>query len=152
MILLQVIGDSATNTSKIIAEGVYTSHEEMIGALLMPFILLVLFSAIKNLVAVGVDSIDSTDFFAEMAIDLLSIFSSFIIGRFLLESNSPNELLKAFKIIGLMSVCVIGLCYIRRRILKMRDRSEFNGKIVSILIVGEFFVDLVCLFLIVMFL
>lgn len=142
--------DSVINVSESICE---PSRFMMLGALLMPLLLLLIFTSIKYLVAVGIDRIDFVDFFAEMAIDLLSIFSSFIIGRYFLESNTTVGLLTACKVLLFISVCVIFVCYIRRKVMSLRETSKKDVyKKIRSLIIGEYILDIVSLVLIVIFL
>lgn len=142
--------DSVSNAFGVVAHG--QKLVSMLDMLMLPLILLCLFSAMKNLVAVGADKIDPIDFFAELAVDLLSIFSSFIIGRFFLESNPSSTLLSAVKIVGFMAVCLIALCFFRRKIMGMRGTSKYTGKGVAAWIVGEYVLDIVSLILIVVIL
>ena len=142
MILLQVAAENASSTTEC----------ALLGAMLMPFILLVIVSSVKYIAAVGVDEIDYCDFFAEMAIDLLSIFSSFIIGRYIIETNTQAGLITAFKIIALMALFAIALCVFRRKVISMRSASSVSMKRVVWMVTFEYFVDIICLILIVKFL
>ena len=141
MILLQITAANAA-----------TSAGNALGAMLMPLIILAIFSSVKYIVAVGVEKIDYCDFFAEMAIDLLSIFSSFIVGRFIIETNSQDGLISAFKILALMAFCAIALCVVRRKVMSMRMVSGNNMKTVGWLLAFEYLVDAVCLILMAIFL
>lgn len=134
MILLQ---DTAANAAT-------PAEYALLGAMLMPLILLVIFSSVKNIAAVGVDKIDYYDFFAEMAIDLLSVFSSFIIGRFIIETNTQAGLITAFKILALMAFCAIALCVVRRKVMAMRATSGVKMRIVGWIVASEYLVDTVC--------
>lgn len=142
--------DSVSNALDAVAFG--QKVVPMLDMMLLPLIILCLFSSMKNLVAVGAENIDPIDFFAELAVDLLSIFSSFIIGRYFLESSSSSTLLAAFKVVGIMAVFVIVLCYIRRKIMGMRGTSQYTGKGVALWIVGEYALDIISLILIVVIL
>lgn len=142
MILLQVTAVNAANST----------GNALLGAMLMPLIILAIFSSVKYIVAVGVDKIDYCDFFAEMAIDLLSIFSSFIVGRFIIETNSQDGLISAFKILALMAFCAIALCVVRRKVMSLRAASDVDMKIVGWLLASEYLVDTVCLILMAIFL
>ncbi len=142
MILLQVATENASSTIEC----------AMLGAMLMPLILLVIVSSVKYIAAVGIDEIDYCDFFAEMAIDLLSIFSSFIIGRYIIETNTQAGLITAFKIIALMALCVIALCVFRRKVMSMRSASVVNMKRVVWIVAFEYFIDTICLILMIKFL
>lgn len=142
MILLQAIAANAATS------GEYA----LLSAMLMPLILLAVFSSVKYIVAVGVDNIDYYDFFAEMAIDFLSIFSSFVIGRFVIETNTQDGLITAFKIIALMAFCAIALCVVRRKVMAMRATSGVNMKVVGWIVASEYLVDTVCLILMAIFL
>lgn len=146
MFFLQAIGDTTNGAlgASIAEMPSYNGGGLDFGPLLLPFILLLVFSALKCLVAVGVDKIDAIDFLAEMAIDLLSIFSSFIIGRFLIVGNEPSQLLLAFKILGFMALCVIVLCLFRRKVMDLRNSTKHVGRI-SGWIVGEYLLDFACL-------
>lgn len=135
-----------------VANAASTTESVILGAMLMPLIFLVIFSTVKCLVAVGVEKIDYYDFFAEMAIDFLSIFSSFIIGRFVIETNTQNILITAFEILAFMAFCTIVLCAVRRKVMSMRAQSDVNMKIVGWMIALEYFIDLVCLILMAKFL
>lgn len=123
-----------------------------LSAMLMPLILLAVFSSVKYIVAVGVDKIDYYDFFAEMAIDFLSIFSSFVIGRFVIETNSQEVLITAFKIIAFMAFSAIVLCVVRRKVMAMRATSGVNIKTVGWLVASEYLADTICLILMAIFL
>lgn len=142
MILLQVVTENASSTTEC----------ALLGAMLMPLILLVIVSSIKYIAAVGVNEIDYCDFFAEMAIDLLSIFSSFIIGRYIIETNTQAGLITAFKIIALMALCVIALCVFRRKVMSMRSASEVNMKRVGRIVAFEYLIDFICLMFMAIFL
>lgn len=155
--LLQLSVDTAMNVADSVSNalGAVACKQKlvsMLDMLLLPLILLCLFSAMKNLVAVGEEKIDAIDFFAELAVDLLSIFSSFIIGRYFLESNPSSILLSAVKVVGFMAMCVIVLCYIRRKIMGMRGTSQYTGKGVAWWIAGEYALDIISLILIVVIL
>jgi hypothetical protein len=154
MLLLQLTGDTVVYSVNSVADSLsvvtYAGKLlSMIDILLLPLIILCLFSAMKNLIAVGADKIDAIDFFAELAIDLLSVFSSFIIGRYFLENNTSSTLLTAFKIVGFMAVCVIALCFFRRKIMDLRGNSNHTKKGIAFWLVGEYSIDVVCLILIV---
>lgn len=153
MIFLQIIVNSAANDTVSTVTNVASSNGVllMLEALILPLIVLAVFALVKYFVAVGVDEIDFIDLFAEMAIDLLSIFSSFIIGRFLLETNTQSQFLTACKIIGGMAFCAILLCFFRRKVHSLRN-TNYSGNKIRNLILGEYFVDIVCLLLIVIFL
>lgn len=157
MHLLQLSGDTALNVVDSVANTLSATTQaakifSMLDVLIMPLILLCIFSAMKNLVAIGTDKIDAIDFFAELAIDLLSIFASFIIGRYFLENNTSSVLLTAVKVVGFMLVCVIALCFFRRKIMDLRGTSGDNKKGVGKWLVGEYVLDVICLFLIVIIL
>lgn len=134
------------------ANAVTPNEYALLSAMLMPLILLAVFSSVKYIVAVGVDKIDYYDFFAEMAIDFLSIFSSFIIGRFVIETNTQEGLITAFKIIALMALCAIALCVVRRKVMAMRAISDVDMKNVGLIVASEYLVDTVCLILMAIFL
>ena len=155
--LLQHTGDIATKTVDSIAYSLGAVPQasklfSMLDVLIMPLILLCIFSAMKNLIAIGTDKIDAIDFFAELAVDLLSIFASFIIGRYFLENNTSSVLLSAVKVVGFMFVCVIALCFFRRKIMDLRKTSGDNKKGVGKWLIGEYLLDVVCLVLIVIIL
>lgn len=157
MLLLQLTSDTASNVVDSVANTISATSQaakifSMLDVLIMPLILLCIFSAMKNLVAIGADKIDAIDFFAEFAIDLLSIFASFIIGRYFLENNTSSVLLTAVKVVGFMLVCVIVLCFFRRKIMDLRGTSGDNKKGVGKWLFGEYVLDIVCLFLIVIIL
>lgn len=155
--LLQHAGDTAMKTIDSVANSSSVATNagnllSMLDILLLPLIILFLFSAMKNLIAVSTDKIDAIDFFAELSIDLLSIFSSFIIGRYFIENSTSSALLTAFKIVGFMAVCVITLCFFRRKIMDLRGNSNYTNKSVAWWLVGEYLIDVFCLFLIVIIL
>lgn len=142
MILLQATAANAATPAEY----------ALLSAMLMPLILLAVFSSVKYIVAVGVDNIDYYDFFAEMAIDFLSIFSSFIIGRFVIETNTQEDLITAFKIIALMAFCAIALCVVRRKVMAMRATSGVNMKTVGWIVASEYIVDTACFYIMAKFL
>lgn len=142
MILLQVT----------VANAASTTGNALLGAMLMSLILLVIFSSVKYIAAVEVNKIDYYDFFAEMAIDFLSIFSSFIIGRFVVETNTQAGLITAFKILALLAFCAIVLCVVRRKVMSMRATSEVNMKKVGWIVASEYLVDTLCFILMAIFL
>lgn len=151
MFLLQVAAD---NAAKVFTEGAgesspATSSEALIllSAMLMPFIVLTIFSVVKYTVGVGIDKVDWIDLLAEMAIDLLSIFSSFIIGRFILETSSSSVLINAFKVIGLMALGVLVLCVLRRFVGKERSTSTVKINRIRLYIAAEYVIDALCLIL-----
>ena len=134
-----------------VAEEAMAEWVVMLGALLMPFILLIVFSLIKGLVGVKVDEVDWYDFFAELAIDLLSIFSSFIIGRYILENSSSGVLIGSFEVIGIFAIGVLILSFVRRLVKKLCVTSNANMSCVKYLVMAEYGVDLFCLFLFFLF-
>lgn len=150
MIFLQVQGDAAMQASQTAATAAAETGQYgawvMLSAMTMPLLTLAIFSSAKALICVGVDKIDVYDFFAEMAIDFLSIFSSFIIGRFILETNSSSGLITSFKIIGMMVFFVLVLCFIRRKVAHSRQTQDVSMKTVKWMIVGEYGIDTICLF------
>ena len=141
MILLQAAAVNAASSTEY----------AILCAMFMPFLLLVIFSMGKYIVAVGVDKIDYYDFFAEMAIDLLSIFSSFIIGRFIIKTNTQAGLITAFNILAFMALCAIILCVVRRKVMSMRAISNVNMKNVGLVVASEYLVDVTCLILMAIF-
>jgi len=149
MIFLQVQGDSALQATQTAASAAAEAAQcgvwVMLSALIMPLLALVIFSSAKALICVGIDKIDVYDFFAEMAIDFLSICSSFIIGRFILETNSSDVLITSFKIIGLMALFLLILCFIRRKVEHSRQTQDVSMKTVKWMIVGEYGIDTICL-------
>lgn len=151
MILLQVAADSVIRgTTQIAGDAVsLSSHEIMVllSAMLMPLIVLAIFSIAKYTIGVGIDKIDWIDLFAEMAIDLLSIFSSFIIGRYILETSTSSLLIGSFKVIGAMALGVIILCILRRCIIKERFTSTVRMNRIKYYIVAEYSIDAICLIL-----
>lgn len=151
MILLQVAADSVINgIPQIAGDAVPSSSPEIIAYLsvmLMPLIVLAIFSIVKYTVGVGIDNIDWVDLFAEMAIDLLSIFSSFVIGRYILETSSSSLLIGSFKVIGAMALGVILLCILRRCVIKERSTSTVRMSRVRLYIVTEYSIDIFCLIL-----
>lgn len=156
MILLQVTDNTAVQVVDTVIDSVPTYTNTGIGVLLsaifMPLLILGVFSLAKAIVAVGIDDIDKIDFFAEMAIDCLSILSSFIIGRFILEINPQSVLITAFNLLFLMIVSLGLLCLLRRNVMKMRKNSDVDMKKVKRCVVFEYVVDAICLGLIVILL
>lgn len=151
MIFLQVQGDSALQAAQTAVSAATEASQYgawvMLSALTMPLLALAIFSSAKALICVGIDKIDVYDFFAEMAIDFLSIFSSFIIGRFILETNSSGVLISSFKIIGLMVLFVLVLCFIRRKVAHCRQTNDVSMNTVKWMIAGEYGIDFICFFL-----
>lgn len=153
MILLQTQADTTARVIQAASDVV--SHSSDLGAwvilsaMLMPLIALTVFSSAKALICVGIDDLDPYDFFAELAIDLLSIFSTFIIGRYILETNPSGVLITSFKIIGGMVVGLVFLCFLRRKISKMRSAKDVSMNTIRWIIASEFGIDTVCLFLMV---
>lgn len=156
MIFLQTTIDSAN----IITEEAIDVAQEVTGniwgsllvAMVMPLLILLLFSYLKNTVAVSETEINKYEFLAEMAIDMLSIFVSFIIGRYILISSTPQVLIKAFIAILVMSVCVVALCHMRRIVLKRCGSSNGDLRNANILVFLEYVIDCGCLVLISLFL
>lgn len=153
MILLQIQADTTARAIQAASDVVSHSTDSgvfvILSAMLMPLIALAVFSSAKALICVGIDDIDPYDFFAELAIDLLSIFSTFIIGRYILETNPSDILITSFKIIGGMAVGLVFLCFLRRMISKMRSAKDVSMNTVRWIIASEFGIDTVCLFLMV---
>ena len=150
MIILQAATDSAAKAITSAVDAAQAPSSEalvLLSAILMPLLVLSIFSILKYTVGVGIEKIDWINLFAEMAIDLLSIFSSFIIGRFILETSSTGLLIGAFKIIGFMALGVLVLCILRRFV--ERERSTSTARIGRIrwYIVAEYGIDVLCLFL-----
>lgn len=143
---------TATNAAKAAAGETSSECMELFGSLLMPFVLLIVFSLIKGLVGVKVDEVDWYDFFAELAIDLLSIFSSFIIGRYILENSSSGILIGSFELIGIFAIGVLILSFVRRLVNKLCLTSNANMSCVKCLVMAEYGVDLFCLCIIFLFL
>jgi len=156
MILLQVTGDTAVQVVDAVIGSMPTYTKTSIGvllsAILMPLFILAVYSSAKAIVAVGIDDIDTIDFFAEMAIDFLSILSSFIIGRFILDKNPQSVLITAVNLLFLMMIGLGFLCLLRRNIMNMRKNSDVDMKIVKRYVVFEYVVDAICLGLIAIFL
>lgn len=151
MLFLQIIANSAVQTiNEVGRETVQTSTPEslvLLSAMLMPFIILVVFTIVKYTVGVEIDKIDWIDHLAEMAIDLLSVFSSFIIGRFILETSSSSLLISSFKVIGLMSIGALFLCVLRRFVDKERNTSTVRISRIRWYIAAEYVIDALCLIL-----
>lgn len=127
------------------------THEGL-SALILPIVLLVLFTSVKYIVGVALSDIDWLDFLAEMAIDLLSIFSAFIIGRYVVKASGSELLINAFTMLFVMAVFAFILCLIRRRIKANYGRSDLSFfRKTGWLIFCEYVVDLACLISIVTF-
>lgn len=126
------------------------SSQENAAAILLPTLLLLLFSIIKYFIAVAASEIDWHDFFSEMAIDLLSIFSAFIIGRYVVVGSSSETLIMALIMFFLLMISALILSYLRRKMKSLLSRSSDASlcRVLSI-IIGEYVVDIVCLVLIV---
>ena len=122
-----------------------TSTAPLTDSIIVPVIILLIFSLFKSIIAVGVKEIDVIDFLADMAIDLLSIFSSFIIGRYFLITSEPTILLKAIVIVLSMILCVALLCCLKRWANHLRGIGNFKGKLIGVIIAGEYFIDSICL-------
>lgn len=150
MIILQVAADSAAKAITAVGDAAQAPLSEamvLLSAILMPLLVLSIFSVVKYTVGVGIEKIDWIDLFAEMAIDLLSIFSSFIIGRFILETSSSSLLIGAFKVIGVMALGVLILCLLRRCVGKERTTSTVRIGRIRWYIVAEYGIDVLCLIL-----
>ena len=150
MIILQVAADSAAKTITMAGEAAQAPSSGamvLLSAIIMPLLVLSIFSVVKYTVGVGIEKIDWIDLFAEMAIDLLSIFSSFIIGRFILDTSSSDLLITAFKVIGVMALGVLLLCLLRRYVGKERATSNARIGRIRLYIVAEYGIDALCLFL-----
>ena len=123
----------------------------MLFAMAMPLFILIIFSYLKNTVAVSESEINKYEIMSEMAIDFLSIFISFIIGRYVLLSSTSMVLIKSFVVILGMGVGVVALCRIRRIVLKKCSASDGDLKIANRLVAVEFGVDFLCFVLIAVF-
>lgn len=151
MFLLQIAIDGAAPiVTEVTGEAGQASSPDslaFLGAMLMPLIVLAIFAIVKYTVGVGIDKVDWIDLFAEMAIDLLSIFSSFIIGRYILETSSSSLLIGAFKVIGLMALGVLFLCLLRRFVARERATSIARLGKIRWYIAAEYGIDILCLVL-----
>ncbi len=151
MMLLQIVAASIEReVAPIVVEASPALPSEimmLLGVMLMPLLILAIFSIVKYTVGVGIDNIDWIDFFAEMAIDMLSVFSSFIIGRIILETSPSGLLIGAFKILGFMALGVIVLCLLRRLVKKERNTSNVRMGRIRWYIVFEYGIDIICLML-----
>ena len=147
------------DTTKMLASDSLELAQEMAGngipdllfAMAMPLFILLLFSYLKNTVAVSESEINKYEFLSEMAIDFLSIFISFIIGRYVLLSSTSMVLIKSFVVILGMAVGVVALCHIRRVVLKKCSASDGNLKNANWLVALEFGIDCLCFVLIAIF-
>ena len=79
---------AVTDASKTVA-----MNSDIWGSIIVPFALLLFFSLAKYVVGVGIKDIRWIDFFAEIAIDMLSIFGAFIIGRYVILSSTSLVLI-----------------------------------------------------------
>ena len=150
MIILQVAADSSAKAITVAGDIAQTPSSEamvLLSAILMPLLVLSIFSVVKYTVGVGIEKVDWIDLLAEMAIDLLSLFSSFIIGRFILETSPSSLLIGSFKVLGSMALGVIFLCLLRRCVGKERATSTVRMGRIRWYIAAEYGIDVICLFL-----
>lgn len=123
--------------------------QDITDALLLPFLLLVIFSLVKYFVGVNVHDFDKYGYFTEMPIDVLYIYVSFLIGRFIIVGNLPDVIKKALFILAIIVICYLLTCILRQRVLSCLGTSSFSLWKVIITIVLEFVIAISCLFLII---
>ncbi len=119
-------------------------NAELLGAIVMPFIILLFCSLVKNVVAVGLKDIKWFDFFAEMAIDLLTIFGTFVIGRYFLITSSQAVLMSSSEKVGILALAIIIVSLFRQAahyFLKKSKPSYFGAGSMLFL---EFLFDVLC--------
>lgn len=153
---LQLLGDTITQSLNYV-NGVEnysanTSFREIMVVIILPFILLLAFTIVKYAVGVKILDFDKFGFFAELPIDMFSIFMSFIIGRYIHLTSSPIVLIIAFILILSMAFLLIPLCMLRQMVLSCFETQEVKTMKACTCIFFEYSIAVLFIFLFVFFL
>lgn len=119
-------------------------NAELLGAIVMPFIILLFCSLAKNVVAVGFKDIKWFDFFAEMAIDLLTIFGTFVIGRYFLITSSQAVLMSSSEKVGIIAIAILIVSVCRRAAHHLMQKSKPSYVGAGSMLFLEFLFDVLC--------
>lgn len=120
----------------------------MWNTLCLPIAFLLFCASLKYFVGVKINEIEWVDFFAELAIDLLAVLASFIIGRYIVESSTNNVLIGCFAKLAWIAVFMVVLSLIRRKVNHLLQRSELQYFAIGFAVLLEYAFVVVCLFLI----
>lgn len=151
MLLLQVQPPDSTGhfISKMVEVSETTAiNPELWDSFIIPLSLLIFFSLIKYGQGVALKEIKWYDFAAEMAIDLLSIFGAYIVGRYLLVTSSSIVLLSSVgKVVILMFLAVV-ISLLRRLVHIFMDKSHPQYWGTGGILLLEYAIDVFCIILI----
>ena len=151
MVLLQMqVQDSVAQVADTLSNmyGLSVVDSMIWDSIVIPVALLVLVSLIKYTIGVDVKGIKWIDFFAEMSVDLLTVFGAFIIGRyFVLASSSFTLLLSIGKV--LIIVCAIFFnSLLRRSMSQLIMQSKLSYFKIGYKLFLEYLIAICCLALI----
>lgn len=147
---LPVLPTSVTDSLSVIKvdlsafTGATGMNAELLGAIGMPFIILLFCSLAKNVVAVGFKDIKWFDFFAEMAIDLLTIFGTFVIGRYFLITSSQAVLMSSSEKVGIIAIAILIVSVCRRAAHHLMQKSKPSYVGAGSMLFLEFLFDVLC--------
>lgn len=150
MVLLQNVNDGLAKAKDAVTMIVNSSgmNVELWGSIAMPIIILVFCSLAKYTIGVGLKEIKWFDLFAEMAIDVLTIFGTFVIGRYFLLTSSQSVLMSSSGKIGIMAVAIVIVAVFRRFANQFLLRSKPSYCGAGIMLFLEYLFDVLCIVLI----
>lgn len=96
---------------------------EVLDSVFLPIIILIICSLVKYVVAIELRSIDWFGFISEMAIDLLTIFGSFLIGQYSLVSSRPGAFQFVMAKVGIIAIALIIVSILRRAAFYFKQKS-----------------------------
>ena len=147
MLLLQTQPtDSTSQVLKVVSEVAESSG--MWDSLVIPIAILVFFSLIKYVSGRIINTHIWFDFAAETAIDILTVFVAFIIGRYFLTTTSQDVLISSMGKIAIISVVAIILSLIRVKVNGYMFRSKPPLLKVGGLLFFEYCLSVFCIIMI----
>ena len=147
MLLLQAQStDTTTQVLKAVSDVAESSG--MWDSLVIPIAILVFFSLIKYVSGRIMNKNIWFDFAAETAIDILTVFVAFIIGRYFLTTTSQDVLISSMGKIAIISVVAIILSLIRVEVNGYMFRSKPPLLKVGGLLFFEYCLSVFCIIMI----
>ena len=130
---------------------VAVKNSEFWSSIVIPFALLLFFSLAKYVIGVGIKEIRWVDLFAEIAIDVLSIFGAFIIGRYFLTTSTQQVLMSCTGKLAVLIVMAFIVSLLRKGIHSLMSKSEPSYAGIGGLLLLEYALDIFCIIMIFIF-
>lgn len=150
MILLQVLlSDTTAQTLKVVSN--VAEETGIWDSFVIPVAILLFFSLVKYVSGRMMKRDIWFDFAAETAIDILTVFASFIIGRYFLTSTSQDVLITSAGKIFIIAVIAIFLSLMRVWINGIMIKSQPKLWKAGVLLCLEYILSVSCIIMIFIF-